>query len=109
MSSEQLTQTQKDYSVDIEVFSGPLDLLLYLIKKEEVEMPKQDPKVRVKNFNEVALGYTEEQAFEIIALIENNPYLEPYTEALEGKTLVSNLNIEPGAITETSINDETQL
>ncbi|MEM2104348.1 MAG: NADPH-dependent glutamate synthase [Candidatus Bathyarchaeia archaeon] len=25
-------------------------------------MPKQDPKVRVKNFNEVALGYTEEQA-----------------------------------------------
>jgi glutamate synthase (NADPH/NADH) small chain len=34
------------------------------IKKEEVKMPKQDPKVRVKNFNEVALGYTEEQAFE---------------------------------------------
>ncbi|TRO49750.1 NADPH-dependent glutamate synthase [Candidatus Bathyarchaeota archaeon] len=27
-------------------------------------MPKQDPKVRVKNFNEVALGYTEEQAIE---------------------------------------------
>jgi glutamate synthase (NADPH/NADH) small chain len=34
------------------------------IKKEVVEMPKQDPKVRVKNFNEVALGYTEEQALE---------------------------------------------
>ena len=34
------------------------------IKKEEVKMPKQDPKVRVKNFNEVALGYTEEQAME---------------------------------------------
>ena len=34
------------------------------IKKEEVKMPKQDPKVRVKNFNEVALGYTEEQAIE---------------------------------------------
>lgn len=34
------------------------------IKKEEVEMPKQDPKIRVKNFNEVALGYAEEQAFE---------------------------------------------
>ena len=25
-------------------------------------MPQQDPKVRVKNFNEVALGYTPEQA-----------------------------------------------
>jgi glutamate synthase (NADPH/NADH) small chain len=34
------------------------------IKKEAVEMPKQEPKVRVKNFNEVALGYTEEQALE---------------------------------------------
>jgi glutamate synthase (NADPH/NADH) small chain len=27
-------------------------------------MPKQEPKVRAKNFNEVALGYTEEQAIE---------------------------------------------
>jgi len=34
------------------------------IKKEAVEMPKQAPKVRVKNFNEVALGYSEEQALE---------------------------------------------
>ena len=34
------------------------------IKKEEVGMPKQEAKVRVKNFNEVALGYTEEQALE---------------------------------------------
>ena len=34
------------------------------IKKEAMEMPKQDPKVRVKNFNEVALGYNEEQAQE---------------------------------------------
>jgi glutamate synthase (NADPH/NADH) small chain len=29
-----------------------------------VEMPKQEPKVRAKNFNEVALGYTMEQARE---------------------------------------------
>jgi glutamate synthase (NADPH/NADH) small chain len=34
------------------------------IKKEAVEMPKQEPKVRAKNFNEVALGYSEEQALE---------------------------------------------
>jgi glutamate synthase (NADPH/NADH) small chain len=34
------------------------------IKKEAVEMPKQKPKERVKNFNEVALGYSEEQALE---------------------------------------------
>jgi len=34
------------------------------IKKEAIEMPKQEPKARVKNFSEVALGYTEEQALE---------------------------------------------
>jgi len=32
------------------------------IRKEVVLMPKQDPKERSSNFNEVALGYTEEQA-----------------------------------------------
>jgi glutamate synthase (NADPH/NADH) small chain len=34
------------------------------IKKEAVEMPKQAPKERVKNFSEVALGYSEAQALE---------------------------------------------
>jgi glutamate synthase (NADPH/NADH) small chain len=34
------------------------------LKKEAVEMPKQEPKVRAKNFNEVALGYSEEMALE---------------------------------------------
>lgn len=33
-------------------------------KKESVPMPKQDPKTRSANFDEVALGYTEEQALE---------------------------------------------
>ncbi len=30
--------------------------------KKRVAMPKQDPKLRIKNFSEVALGYTKEQA-----------------------------------------------
>jgi len=34
------------------------------IKKEAMAMPKQKPEVRRKNFDEVALGYTEEQALE---------------------------------------------
>ena len=34
------------------------------IKKEAIEMPKQEPYVRVKNYNEVALGYNEAQALE---------------------------------------------
>ncbi|MGQ9641271.1 MAG: NADPH-dependent glutamate synthase [Candidatus Bathycorpusculaceae bacterium] len=34
------------------------------IKKESVPIPKQPPEVRKRNFNEVALGYTERQALE---------------------------------------------
>jgi glutamate synthase (NADPH/NADH) small chain len=34
------------------------------IRKDAVAMPKQKPEVRRQNFNEVALGYTEEQALE---------------------------------------------
>lgn len=32
------------------------------VEKKAISMPKQEPKVRCKNFNEVALGYNEEQA-----------------------------------------------
>ena len=31
-------QTDEDYGVDLEIFQGPLDLLLYLIRKEEVDV-----------------------------------------------------------------------
>jgi glutamate synthase (NADPH/NADH) small chain len=34
------------------------------LNKKAVEMAKQDPKVRAKNFNEVALGYNEAEALE---------------------------------------------
>ena len=33
------------------------------MRLDKNEMPSQDPQVRNKNFLEVALGYTEEQAF----------------------------------------------
>ena len=32
--------------------------------KKSVQMPKQSIEERIKNFNEVALGYTEDQAVE---------------------------------------------
>jgi glutamate synthase (NADPH/NADH) small chain len=41
------------------------------IVKEKVPISKQDPKIRIKNFNEVVLGYTEEEA-----LAEANRCLE---------------------------------
>lgn len=41
--------------------------------KKAVPMPKQGPKVRARNFNEVAVGYTEEMALEEAARCLNCP------------------------------------
>ena len=38
MTNPITTARQDDYKVDLEVFEGPLDLLLYLIKKDELEI-----------------------------------------------------------------------
>ncbi len=38
MTEATATLQQEDYRVDLAVFQGPLDLLLYLIKKEEVDI-----------------------------------------------------------------------
>jgi glutamate synthase (NADPH/NADH) small chain len=44
--------------------SKPRPAGMYKRLVKAVQMPKQEPKVRARNFNEVALGYTEEQAIE---------------------------------------------
>ncbi len=36
--TDRVTTASTDYKVDLEVFEGPLDLLLYLIKKDELEI-----------------------------------------------------------------------
>ena len=38
LSSDQLQLVQEAYPVSLDVFEGPLDLLLYLIKREEVDI-----------------------------------------------------------------------
>lgn len=47
---------------------------------------------------------TEAQAIKIINAVETNPNLEPYTEAFEGKTLVSGVDINAGKITKSEGN-----
>ena len=49
---------------------------------------------------------TEAQAKAILSEIENDNSIEPYTESLDGKTLVSDLDIKTGKITETKHNKE---
>ncbi|XCF07781.1 insulinase family protein [Tamlana crocina] len=50
---------------------------------------------------------TEAQATNIIDQVENDSDIAPYSEALAGKTLVSDLNIVPGAIAKTANNKQT--
>ncbi len=50
---------------------------------------------------------TENQAKQIISEVESDADIAPYTEALDGKTLVSDLNIKAGAISKTIPNKET--
>lgn len=82
------------------------------LAKTKVPMPTQDPRVRTKNFDEVALGYTPEQAVEearrclrckepqcvqgcpvnvkipeFIMLIEEGKFLEAYYKILETNNL----------------------
>ncbi|MCH4553045.1 M16 family metallopeptidase [Aestuariibaculum lutulentum] len=49
---------------------------------------------------------TETEVRQIIASVENDNTIEAYTEALEGKTLVSDLNIVPGSISKISHEDK---
>ena len=35
---ENIESATTDYKVDLEVFEGPLDLLLYLIRKDEIDI-----------------------------------------------------------------------
>lgn len=49
---------------------------------------------------------TEEQAKQIIMAVENNPALEPYSEDLKGKTLVSDITIIDGTISKAETNSD---
>ena len=49
---------------------------------------------------------TEEQVKQIISEVENDENIMPYSEALDGKTLISNVSIEAGNITKEITNKE---
>ena len=53
---------EKDYKVKLEVFEGPLDLLLYLIKRDEIDIYD----IPIEHITRQYLGYLE--AFEVLDL-----------------------------------------
>ena len=70
-----------DYKVKFEVFEGPLDLLLYLIRKEEVD-------IYAVNLTQLATQFIE--YIEVMASIK----LDRVTRTFGTKTAVSNISFE---------------
>lgn len=71
--------TDNDYKVKLEIFEGPLDLLLYLIKKDEIDIYD----VSIERITSQYLGYIEtfkalniELASEFIVMAANLMYLK---------------------------------
>jgi segregation and condensation protein A len=74
--------TDNDYKVKLEIFEGPLDLLLYLIKKDEIDIYD----VSIERITSQYLGYLEtfkalniELASEFIVMAANLMYLKSRT------------------------------
>ena len=72
-------ETDSDYKVKLEIFEGPLDLLLYLIKKDEIDIYN----VSIERITSQYLGYIEtfkmlniELASEFIVMAANLMYIK---------------------------------
>lgn len=72
-------ETETDYKVKLEIFEGPLDLLLYLIKKDEIDIYN----VSIERITSQYLGYIEtfkmlniELASEFIVMAANLMYIK---------------------------------
>lgn len=75
-------ETDSDYKVKLEIFEGPLDLLLYLIKKDEIDIYD----VSIERITSQYLGYIEtfkmlniELASEFIVMAANLMYIKSRT------------------------------
>ncbi|KJD34885.1 peptidase M16 [Tamlana sedimentorum] len=103
LNNSTISDVEKEYEITQEILASvtPTDVhntikRLYAKKNRFVNI------TGVESHNNL----TEAQVAEIINQVENNNALQPYSEALDGKTLVSDLNIISGTITKTVENKE---
>lgn len=95
LENKTITDIVKEYEIVKEIFKD--------IKAEDIHNTLK--KLYTKNNRYLSVvgvegqdNLTEEKAKNIIDNVENNSSLEPYTEAFDGKTLVSDLDIKAGTI-----------
>ena len=102
LSNTTITDIEKEYEL--------VKQLLTNITPEEIHntikgLYAQDNRVLIVTGVEDQENLTEAEAREIISSVENDETIQPYSEELEGKTLLSDLEINPGSIVEIIKND----
>ena len=102
LENKTITNVEKEYDIAKQLLND--------ITKEELQQTIKD--MYTKDNRYVAVtgvegqdNLTEEQVKQIISNVENDASIEPYTETLEGKSLVSGLNMKPGIIEDTTLDE----
>ncbi|MGS0524398.1 M16 family metallopeptidase [Zobellia nedashkovskayae] len=103
LDNEKITDIEQEYVIAKQLFeSFTLEDLHNTIKRLYSKNNRYLNVTGVEGQNNL----TEEEALSIINKVENNVSITAYTEAFEGKTLISGLNIQAGSITNTEKNKE---
>ncbi|WP_370478524.1 M16 family metallopeptidase [Tamlana flava] len=102
LENSTITDIEKEYEIAKEIFAN---ITLEELHSTLLKLYTENNRFLNVTGVEGQDNLTEEQAKEIIQAIENDEALQPYTESLAGKTLVSDLNIVPGSIVK-SVDDK---
>ncbi|MGY5354907.1 M16 family metallopeptidase [Wenyingzhuangia sp. IMCC45467] len=102
LSNRTMTDIQKEYEISKQILEN--------INMQEVHQTLKELYTQKNRYINVTGvegqdNLTENQANNIITSVENNQALQPYTEALDGKTLLSEVEITPGKIVKTTIDN----
>ncbi|MDO5970255.1 insulinase family protein [Flavivirga aquimarina] len=104
LENESIADIEKEYEAAVQIFKG-------ITKEEFHETIKRlySKNNRTLNITGVASqeNLAEDVAKQIIASVENNSEIKPYSESTAGKTLISGLSIKAGNIEKTTLNKET--
>ncbi|WP_235841734.1 M16 family metallopeptidase [Confluentibacter sediminis] len=104
LSNATMTDIEKEYEISKEIFNTLTEEDFHNTIKR---LYSKDNRYLNVTGVEGQDNLTEDQAKEIMAQVENDVSITPYTEALDGKTLVSDLNIKAGTIKKTTIDKIT--
>jgi len=104
LNNSTITDIEKEYDIAKQILSALTQKELHnTIKRLYAENNRYVNVTGVEDQDNL----TEDQVKQIIASVENDTTLQQYSEAIAGKTLVSDLNIKSGKISKTTVNDET--